>query len=401
MTPSLLVTAPSVTASRWAVVSLAATVVSGLWLRAAMTWPWVSGGADLQHVVHAHSHVAFFGWLVLAIASLAARRVDWTPFAAARWRRVVHALGVLSLVALVAFARAGYDVFTIALSAAHVALWIPLARLAWPMQRATLAERAWWRAAWIALLAAGAVTVVPGIFAARGVRDGWWREFGIKLFLTLFINGFAGFATMGLLLARDARARASADAVAWARRTMAVALGPLAILYVVAPAPMPWMTWLARVAVGTMAIATAIVVFHASRRPHALWVRMAIAAWALIAFLQAAAALGIGANLIHGRPVTVAFTHLVLLLAVSPVLAAAIIDHPALRWRPLVATMGAGVMCASLATLGWPWMATLATDLGAGAMRLLFVVAIGSAVAGGAWLSLFPLLLRARAPEDA
>ena len=41
--------------------------------------------------------------------------------------------GVLSLIALGAFAVMGYAAPTIALSAVHVLLWIPLVRLLWPL----------------------------------------------------------------------------------------------------------------------------------------------------------------------------------------------------------------------------------------------------------------------------
>ncbi len=167
-------TQPSATAAalaaRWAAVSLGATLLSGLWLRAALTWPAFSGGVNLLHAVHAHSHVAFFGWLVLGVASIAARQTAFSAQALGQWRLLVHALGVLSLIALGAFAVMGYAAPTIALSAVHVLLWIPLVRLLWPLTHATAAQRAWWRASFRALLLAGAATLMPAVFVARGIR---------------------------------------------------------------------------------------------------------------------------------------------------------------------------------------------------------------------------------------
>ncbi|MCC6431984.1 MAG: hypothetical protein IT354_13820 [Gemmatimonadaceae bacterium] len=421
-------TQPSATAAalaaRWAAVSLGATLLSGLWLRTALTWPAFSGGVNLLHAVHAHSHVAFFGWLVLSVASVAARQTTFSAQALGQWRLLVHALGVLSLVALGAFAVMGYAAPTIALSAVHVLLWIPLVRLLWPLTHATAAQRAWWRASFRALLLAGAATLMPAVFVARGIREGWWREFGIKLFLALFINGFAGFAALGLLSSSGAERGDHAgsdnrDPLAWPRRMMTAALIPLAVLYVSTPAPAAWLVWSARAAVGIMGVGTAWVLVQAMQTPRSGWRWLAWSAWGVVAILELVAATGVGTTLLHQRPVTLAFTHLVLLLSVSPVLAAALTQRPhahprvemrgnkrvelrvkvRLNLRMLVATGGGALMCISLAALGWPWLSAQVSALGVNALQLMTVIAVASAVAATAWLTFLPSIFRADAPE--
>ncbi|MEQ1691927.1 MAG: hypothetical protein ABMA00_11615 [Gemmatimonas sp.] len=390
---------PAVLAGRWAVVSLAATLISGAWLRAAIVWPSLAQGVHVPFGVHAHSHVAFFGWLVLAVASLAARQVAWTERAAQRWRWVVHVLGALSLVALVAFAAVGYDTPTIVLSAVHVLLWFPLVRLVWSMEFASVGERAWWHAAWISLLAAGAATLIPGVLAARGVRTGWWREFGIKLFLALFLNGFAGLSTMGILLAGRGRDIRGVRSATWARRLIGASLLPLAVLYVATPPPLPWMVWIGRAAVGVVGASTIVVVVLAWRCAHSLWTRAAIMALGLVGVLEGVAAAGVGDQLMHSRPITIAFTHVLLLLGVTPILAAALAGPHAPRWRPLLATIGAVAMCSALVAFGWRWLGAYAVGAGLSPMELLTFAAIGGALAAAAWLSLLPLLFGAPAPE--
>jgi hypothetical protein len=389
---------PSTLAARWAAVALGVTVASGLWLRASLAWPQLTAGANVVFGIHAHSHAAFFGWLVLGVAALAARGVEWNERSTRQWRLIVHAIGWMSLVALVAFARIGYAAPTIALSAVHVLLWIPLARLAWPAQLATAAERAWWRAAWIALLASGAATLIPGVLAARDIREGWWREFGIKLFLSIFLNGFAGMAAMGLVLSRVDR-KVDARLVTLTRRALGASLIPLAVLYVAAPPPISWMVWIGRAAVGITGISTLAVVAMSWRRDVSPAMHASLLAMTACGVLETIAASGAGAELLHSRPITIAFTHLLLLLTISPIFALSLTIPRVPVVRSLLAATGAATMCAAVAAFGWPWLGAQATGVGLSPMVLLKVAAVGGTVAAVAWWALLPLLFGARAPE--
>lgn len=262
-----------------------------------------------------------------------------------------------------------------------------------------------------------------GPCSSRGIREGWWREFGIKLFLALFINGFAGFAALGLLSSSGAErgdhAGDNRDPLARPRRMMTAALIPLAVLYVSTPAPAAWLVWSARAAVGIMGVGTAWVLVQAMQTPRSGWRWLAWSAWGVVAILELVAATGVGTTLLHQRPVTLAFTHLVLLLSVSPVLAAALTQRPhahprvemrgntrvelrvkvRLNLRMLVATGGGALMSMSLAALGWPWLSAQVSALGVNALQLMTVLAVASAVAATAWLTFLPSIFRADAPE--
>ena len=386
-------------AARWATVSLAVTLVSGAWLRLAMVWPAAAMGVDLRHAVHAHSHVAFFGWLVLAAAAVAAPGVVFDTARLRWWRRVVHAIGALSLVAWVAFFRMGYAGPTIALSAVHVGLWIGLARLCWSMPDA--APRRWWRAAFGALVGAGAVTVVPAILAARDVHDGWWRELAIKLFLAAFISGFAGLATMAAVLG----AHDPGDRLRWSRRTILAMLVPLGVLYVAGAPPVAWLTLAGRAAAGATGVATlAVVVVVVRQRPTVVW-WLPLLTMSAIGGLDLLAAAGVGASLMHGRAITVAFTHAVLLAWVTPTLAlvlappAARRAAPAARVAVTVGTALAGVMILAVASMGWPWAWALVASFGVSGLGLAWVAALAGLGAAGAWAVTLFSLTGASAPE--
>lgn len=395
--------APADLAQRWAVVAFVATVLTGGWMRAAMAWPSAALGANLAHAVHAHSHVAFFGWLVLAASAISARLTHFSATQARAFRIVVHAVGALSLVALLAFAAWGYAAPTIALSAVHVALWFVLAVLLRGADYGRPALARWWHTAWMLLLLSGALTTVPAVLAARGIHSGWWREFGIKLFLALFVNGFALFAAVGTLLSEGLRDPSPARA-AWLDRVRwvyLIALAPLAVLYVSAPPPRAWLSEAAHVGVGLIGLATLSLVWiigpahrvHA-KRPIALPVRRtAMAGLLLIGVLQLIASTGTVDHLMHARPITIAFTHLELLLVVTPLLAANLAPRLA-RSTHLVGSISTGaVMCGALVFIGWPWLGVQAANAGVPLMLWFPIVGAAGVLTALAYLVLVPSLL--------
>jgi hypothetical protein len=137
---------------------------------------------------------------------------------------------------------------------------------------------------------------------------------------------------------------------------------------------------------------------------------------ALVGLLQLLAAWGVGAGLMHARPVTVAFTHVVLLAWITPMLAAALSTGAdpvgdasrAARLRPgsLVgrgvpagATVAAGVMALAVAAFGWPWLLQQGARLGLTPMATAWVAAFAGALSAALWLTVLPLLPGAAAPK--
>ncbi|MBY0489531.1 MAG: hypothetical protein K2R93_06790 [Gemmatimonadaceae bacterium] len=396
--------APADLAQAWAVVSFAATLLTGGWMRAAMAWPAASLGMNLSNAVHAHSHAAFFGWIVLAAAALGARQTTFSATRARLFAAVVHGIGALSAIALLAFARWGYAAPTIVLSAMHVALWFALVAVLRPAVYGRPALERWWRTAWALLLVAGALTTLPAVLAAQGIHTGWWREFGIKLFLALFVNGFALMVATGTLLSEALRApsESAERGLDRARWLWLLALWPLGVLYVAADPPFAWLTTLAHLGVGLMGVATLWLVWTIgpahrvpSRRPVPLPVRRtAMAGLILIGVLQLIAATGTVDHLMHARPITIAFTHLELLLVVTPLLAAALATRLAYSFHTVGSISLGAVMCAALVVIGWPWLATQASAAGLPLMTWFPVAGAAGVIAALAFLSLVPTLWR-------
>lgn len=385
-------------------VSFAATLLTGGWMRAAMAWPDASLGVNLSNAVHAHSHAAFFGWIVLAAAALSARHASFSAARARMFALVVHGIGALSVVALFAFAHWGYATPTIVLSALHVALWFALVAVLRPAEYGRPALVRWWHTAWGLLLLAGALTTMPAVLAARGIHSGWWREFGIKLFLALFVNGFALMVAAGTLLS-DALREPSSPAerrLDRVRLLWLVALLPLAVLYVAAEPPFAWLSTVAHVGVGLMGVATLSLVWTLgpahrvpARRPVPLPVRRtAMAGLILIGILQLIAATGMVDQLMHARPITIAFTHLELLLVVTPLLAAGLASRLAYSFHTVGSISLGAVMCAALVVIGWPWLASQAAALGMPLMLWFPIVGAAGVIAALAFLSLVPTLWR-------
>jgi hypothetical protein len=381
--------------ARWAGALLALTVVVGTWMRAAFLWPSLALGLSLPNAVHAHSHVAFFGWVVMGIVAALLPSAALDARRARRLRALAPVLGALSLAAMVAFAAQGYGAAAIAISALHVLAWVVVALTLWPLERATGGARTLMRGALAFLLVAGAATVLPGVLKARGVEDGWLRELGIKLFLTAFIHGFIGMAVMGLVVARIPRPRL-ARAAAWL--TAAGAL-PSALLHVATPAPAPWIPLAGRAAVGLVGLGTLLFAVEALRARLPALLRGAALAALLVGALEALAAVGVGGSLMHGRPVVVAFLHLLLLGVATPVLIGAVapraLEGASARPWAVALEGGLALMLAALVIGGWPWLMMLAMRAGLGVRATLALALAGGVVSAAAVLA---LLLRRRGP---
>lgn len=385
---------------RYAAGFLGLAVLVGGWLRAAMAWPRWGLGANLRFAVHAHSHVAFFGWVVLAVTgamTLAARP------GAARARtlaRVTHGVAAASLLVFVAFLRGGYDATAIALSTVHVALWIALAALLWRPLRAPGAPvgaevgapagapaRAHLRAALVFLVLAGVSTLGPGIALARGATDPWLRELAVKLFLGLFIGGFVWLAAMGVARERLHRQRFARAALA----LVAAGVVPSVLLHPAPPPPAGALLVVGRV--GSLLVGAGTLLFAAdllAARTRSPLLLLAGVAALVKGALELLAGAGVGLALVHSQPVVIAYLHLVLLGAVTPIFLAAM-SVGGRPWRRVVAySAGLATMLLALVALGWPAAYRVASAAGIDAIGLLKLASLGGALCVVSAMMLLP-----------
>lgn len=372
--------------ARWASLFLAVTVSVGAWMRAIVAWPAFSGGVDFGNLRHAHSHVAFFGWVTMAIFALMVGRVRPDERVRRRLAAYGNALGIASIAAFVSFLRAGYDALSIAISAVHVVLWIAFTIDAWPLfGQLHRLRRHFWRGALVFLMLAGASTLGPAVVAAGRVTDPWLRELAVKAFLTLFIGGFVLLGTYGALHRFVPRARLAGLALTLA----SIGVPATALLHVGARPPAWWIVPVGRA--GTLLVGLAAILVAAdlarARRAPAL-VRLATVALGVKGVLEILAGLGVGLALIRSQPIVVAYLHLVLLGVVTAGLLGAITTElPAPRLATVFA-LGVSAMLLPLAAMGWPAAYRLTTRAGVTLQGMLEVAFAGGAIAAVAILGM-------------
>jgi len=374
---------------RYATACLAITVLAGTWMRGVLVAPAWLGPFIFQNAVHAHSHVALFGWATMALMALIVRAagvVDATS--APRWTRwFPHALGLASLAAFVGFLVRGYVLPTIVLATLHVALWVLFAVHAWrPLALAPPVERRFWRGALALLLVAGAGAMVPGPVRALGVQDPWLLDLSVELFLTPFVQGWLCLGVAGLIYGRLERPR-FAGAVFWLIVSGSL---PAALFRSVATPPAPWLPLVGRAAtvlVGVAALLLALDMLRSSgMRRLAPLLQLGAVALVLKGAAEVGVGAGIGSALLGNRQLVVAYLHLLLLGVVTPVLLESAVARSPVPW--LAGAQGAGLMVtlAALAALGLPCLAGAVAAAGLTVRALLGLALAGGAVSAAAVL---------------
>lgn len=332
---------------RWALLLLVGTVVSGVWLRAVLVRTDLLAGFRFGDAVHAHSHLAFFGWIAMALFGLMAAEVLRTrPGAldgqgpseegapeplAERLRLHGAALALASAGAFVTFLRGGYSPPSMALAGVHVVLWMVFASLVWRSLSAVAAPvRSFYRASLAFLVVAGAGTMAPAFVMVRGIPGAWVNELAIGLFLVPFL---AGFTTLGVMGAVYRRLEGSA-AHRWVLPLVAAGVAPSVLAYPASAPPSAWFEAAGRL--GLALFGAGLALFGADllrtlgRRGGVRTLRglrgargflgLSGASAALAGALQLLLASGVGAGTAHHRPIVIAFLHLLLLGFVSPAL---------------------------------------------------------------------------------
>jgi hypothetical protein len=353
---------------------LLVTLLSGVWLRSAFIWPAARAGFEFPFLVHAHSHVAFFGWVTPALFALIVRAAR-PPAATCIWLRWhAHLLGAASVLAFVGFLQMGYQTPTIVIASGHVALWVVFAARVMPwLRRAEAIERQYYGAALVFLLIAGAGAMAPGVVEAKTITDPWLRQSSLQLFLTPFTAGWLALGAYGAVYALLGSARFARPV--W-MLTVVGALPAAAAHVTVAP---PHGAFELAGRLGLLLTGAATLLFAAdviAGLRLAPLARLAGIAALVKGSAEVLAALGVGAALLTSKPLIVAYLHLALLGLVTPVLLGALVAPlraarlTALHATGLVATMIAlGVMGVPG---GYAWI--IGMGLSAGALNVLALV---------------------------
>jgi hypothetical protein len=372
---------------RWAAVCLAATVLSGVWLRTAFIEPGALAGFAFRNLVHAHSHLAFFGWATPAIFALVVRTAGVPAGAGAGWLRLhAHAVGIGSLLAFGGFLAGGYTTSTIALSTVHVGLWVMFAFGMWPrLDGAAELPRRAQRGALAFLALAGLGAMAPGVVMARGIADPLIGQLALQSFLTPFISGWLMLGAMGAAYMALPARRLAAPAM------LLVAAGtfPSLLLHVTAPHPAAWLTWAGQA--GTALVGAGTLLFAADLlRGDGAPPLLRLAGFAGVGkgMLELGAAAGVLLGMVHVHALTVAYLHLVLLALVTPALLCGAMGIASGARRTVVLGGGLAVMLGAIAVGGLAPAANLFSAVGIEPRAVLLAALTGAAMAAAAVLAL-------------
>jgi hypothetical protein len=377
---------PSRLYASYAAAFLVLTLLSGVWLRGAFVRPEVLGGLTFGHLLHGHSHVAFFGWTTMALFAVIARAADLGS-ARPGLRRHAHLTAAASAAAFVGFSLGGYNRYTIAISVVHVALWAGFVALAWrPLERVAPLERRFFRGAAALLALAGAGAMAPGVVMARGIADPWTGQLALQSFLTPFVTGWLLLGSMGAVYAGLRGGRRRAGPAYWC---VAVGVLPSALLHPSAAPPLDWLLGVGRA--GTLLVGAGTLLFAADvlrDRAAAPLVQLAGAAAGLKGTAELLVGLGVGLDLLASRPLTIAYLHLALLGLATPALMAAALGVAAAPRRAALYAGGLAVMLASLVATGWHPAAAGLLRLGVSVPHLFGAALFGGAVCAVAGIAL-------------
>lgn len=352
-----------------ALLFLAVTVWIGVWLRGILLVPALAAGFPFRFIVHAHSHLAFFGWVTMLLFGCIVR-----PFgsqATSFFRLHALALALASAAAFAAFLTGGYGAAGIATSVLHVALWIAFIVRAWP-----LTTEPFQRSALAYLGMAGAATFAPLLVLLRGASDAWWSELAVKLFLIPFINGWVTLGVLGAVAGRVGYRGGRA-----ARILIAAGALPSTLLFIAAPPPSVWLPGVGRAGAGLVALGSVMAAVSLLRCVvSSTWLRIGLVALLLKGGIELLAAVGVGGALMRSPPIVLAHLHLVLLGFVTASLIGTVVGTRA-RLAAIVFGAGTALMLAALVTSGWARIFLVVARVGLDSGALLWIALAGGALA--------------------
>jgi hypothetical protein len=313
-------------------------VVAGLGTLLRWQAPWQLAGFQYGFFLHAHSHVAFLGWVFNVFFALA-----WVHFIPTEgrgaYRRLFVTLQVAVLGMLIAFPLQGYAAVSIGFSMLHMAgsglfvWWLWRSNLAVPAARGAL------RVSLLFLVVSGLGPLSLGPLAAAGLRDTPAYALAVYFYLHAQYNGWFLFFLQAVLLQSAVRRGLAVDEQD-ARRALVWLTSGTVLTFAQSTlwlAPSGWVHACAGVG-GAAQLAGCWFLGRCFRDAEIrlrgtlrILAGLAVAAFLLKHVLQAAVALpGIGELGSH-RFIVIAFLHLVFLGVVTPALLAWAIG---LGWLP-------------------------------------------------------------------
>jgi hypothetical protein len=368
----------------YAAVYLVATLSTGAWMRGVFVLPELLGPFSLGHAVHAHSHLAFFGWTNLALFALltrvAALRTRWLGMHA-------HLAGLASAAAFVTFLQGGYSTASIVLSAVHVGLWVAFAAAFLPAALRREGEVSYaFLLAVTFLLLAGAGAVVPTVLRVAGVSDPVLSRMSVQLFLTPFLVGWLQLGGMAAVYRELGRPRHASLVMV----LLVLGCYPSMLVHLRLEGAAAWVVEAGRAGTAALGVAALLFALDALREQRPAPLLRVVAVAALIkAGVDLSVAAGYGLELISARNATVAYLHLVLLGLVTPALLWTALRVERAPRRVALYAAGAGAMVAALGALAVPGALAVLTPYpgAAGLIRIAAVAGVVTAIAGAALLT--------------
>lgn len=321
------------------------------------------------YVLHAHSHVAFLGWVFNAFFVVALRHFIPADRACG-YTRLWWILQIAVLGMLASFPAQGYGAVSIAFSTLHMAASAVFAWKLWRKNLAVPGARFFLRAALVCMLVSGLGPLALGPLAALDLRDSPAYLLAIYFYLHFQFNGWFVFFLLALWMQRGAepgprRVSAISGYSGWLLVAGGVLTYALSALWL---APPRWV-YAVGLAGGILQLAGGAGLL-AGLRPAAgglgggvslLLLRIALGSLVLKMLLQVAAVMPGLSALASQRFVVVAFIHLIFLGLVTPALLRWAIDE---GWLARGARRSTGIALYLTATIATEMVLVTPTLLG-------------------------------------
>ncbi|MFC2124193.1 hypothetical protein ACFLU5_05220 [Bacteroidota bacterium] len=172
------------------------TALAGLLLRYQFVYP--AGWLNYYNWLHAHSHIAFLGWVYFALIALIAKDLLEKAPRGFGWIIALTQISVIGM--LYTFAETGYSPSAIAFSAMHMILSIFVAIIFFKILKDNRSVSALFiRLSLIMMILSGLGPLALGPVIGMGLRDTVWYDMSIYFYLHFQYNGWFMMAIIGLV----------------------------------------------------------------------------------------------------------------------------------------------------------------------------------------------------------